>query len=123
MRRRITKAIKEKQSKEISSLFIKLGMARAAVAEQSDRDPDLIRLLPLGARLRGTRRGKIYKARVRRDGTIRFNGKEYASLSAAGKAALKRSTNGWSFWRVERGKGNWVNLTKIRRAGTPVYPR
>lgn len=123
MRRRITKAIKEKQSKEISSLFIKLGMARAAVAEQSDRDPDLIRLLPLGARLRGTRRGKIYKARVRRDGTIRFNGKEYASLSAAGKATLKRSTNGWSFWRVERGKGNWVNLTKIRRAGTPVYPR
>src|SRR5262249_60127410 len=53
MRRRITKAIMEKQSKEISSLFIKLGMARAAVAEQSDRDPDLIRLLPLGARLRG----------------------------------------------------------------------
>jgi hypothetical protein len=48
MRRRITKAIKEKQSREISSLFIKLGAARAAVADQSDCDPDLIRLLPLG---------------------------------------------------------------------------
>jgi hypothetical protein len=52
MRRTITKAIKEKQSREISSLFIKLGAARAAVAEQSGRDPDLIRLLPLGARLK-----------------------------------------------------------------------
>ena len=123
MRRRITKAIKEKQSREISSLFIKLGAARAAVADQSDRDPDLIRLLPLGARLRGMHRGKVYRARLRRDGTIRYNGKKYASLSEAGKAAVKRSSNGWWFWQVERGKGTWVRLTKIRRAGTPVYSR
>jgi hypothetical protein len=126
MRRSITRAIKQKQSREVSSLFIKLGVARAAerlAQESNHHDPDLIRLLPLGARLRGTHRGKTHKARVRRDGTIRYNGKKYASLSEAGKAALKRSTNGWWFWQVERGKGNWVRLTKIRRAGTPVYSR
>jgi Restriction Enzyme Adenine Methylase Associated len=123
MRRSITKAIKQKQNREVSDLFIKLGAARAAVrtAEGPSRDSDLIRLNLLGVRLRGIHKGKIHKARIRRDGRIRYNGSTYPSLSLAGKAAAKRSINGWWFWKVERGKGEWVRLTRVRRIGTPVY--
>jgi Restriction Enzyme Adenine Methylase Associated len=125
MRRSIIKAIKQKQNREVSSLFIKLGEARAAVriAGSPGRDPDLIRLNLLGARLRGIHKGKIHQARIRRDGRIRYNGSTYPSLSVAGKAAIKRGVNGWWFWRAERGKGNWERLTKLRRAGTPLYSR
>jgi hypothetical protein len=63
---------------------------------------------------------KIFRATARRDGRVRYNGRYYSSLSLAGKAAIKRSVNGWWFWQVERGKGNWARLKKIREAGTPV---
>jgi hypothetical protein len=68
-----------------------------------------------------TYKGKRYRARVRRDGRVRFNGQFYSSLSLAAKSAVKRSVNGWWFWKVEKGKGNWVRLYKVRRTGTPLY--
>ncbi len=86
-------------------------------------DSELIRLLPQGGRIRGTLKGKIFRARVRPNGKIRFNGKSYSSLSVAAKAAIHRPTNGWWFWQVERGRHNWVRLNKVRKAGTPIYMR
>jgi len=41
----------------------------------------------------------------------------------AAKAAIRGSVNGWWFWCVERGKGNWVRMTKIRKAGTAIFTR
>jgi len=32
-------------------------------------------------------------------------------------------TNGGWFWQIERGGRNWVRLTKIKKAGTPMYVR
>jgi hypothetical protein len=120
LRRRIRKAIREKQYSEVSTLF---GRETTPVgsAPKDRRDSDLRRLLPQGAKIRGTLKGKIFRATVRRSGDIRFNGKLYKSLSLAGLAAIKRPTNGWWFWQVERGRGNWVRLEKIRKAGTPIY--
>ena len=66
-------------------------------------------------------KGKKYRARVRRDGRVRFNGQFYRSLTLAAKSVTKRYTNGWWFWKVEKGKGNWVRLLKARRTGTPLY--
>jgi hypothetical protein len=125
LRRSITRAIRQKQNKEVSSLFVRLNLAQAVEERRpkGSQDPDLIRLLPNGARIRGTHKRRIYRARVRRDGRVRFKGQVYSSLSMAAKAAVKRSTNGWWFWQVERGRGNWVRLYKVRKAGTPVYSR
>jgi hypothetical protein len=79
--------------------------------------------LPNGARLRGIYRGKIYKARARPDGTIRYNGRKFSSLSKTAFVIVRRHVNGWWFWQVERGRGNWTRLTQIRRMGTPFYGR
>jgi hypothetical protein len=66
-------------------------------------------------------KGKVFKAIAKPDGRVRFNGIYYTSLSTAAAAAIKRPTNGWWFWQVEKGRGNWQRLTKIRKAGTAVY--
>jgi hypothetical protein len=86
-------------------------------------DSELVRFLPLGGKLRGVNKGKVFRARARRDGRVRFKARTYPSLSLAAKAAVGRSINGWWFWQTELSKGNWVRLTRIRKAGTAVYPR
>jgi Restriction Enzyme Adenine Methylase Associated/Protein of unknown function (DUF2924) len=121
--RAITRAIRQKQNNEVSSLFVRANLVRA-VEEQKPKkssEPALLRLLPGGAKLMANYKGKKYRARVRRDGRVRFNGQFYPSLSLAAKSVTKRSTNGWWFWQVEKGKGNWVRLLRVRRTGTPLY--
>jgi len=121
MRRRIKRAIREKQYSEVSSLFGRETTPVREVDGHPKRDSGLRRLLPQGAQLRGTLKGRIFRARVRRSGDVRFNGRIYKSLTLAAIAAIKRPINGWWFWQVERGRSNWVRLEKIRKAGTPIY--
>ena len=125
LRRFIRRVIRQKQNKEVSSLFDTVRMNLVQAVEErrpkSSANPELIRLLPGGARLRANYKGKQYRARVRRDGRVRFNGDLYTSLTLAAKSVTKRYFNGWWFWKVEKGKGNWVRLNKVRRTGTPLY--
>lgn len=66
-------------------------------------------------RLKGSRKGRAFRALVMRDGRIRFNGKLYHSPSLAGGAAVgRRSVNGWWFWHFERAPGDWVRLRELR---------
>jgi hypothetical protein len=123
MRRGITRAIREKQHSDLSSLFGRKTTPVDEVERASKADSTLQRLLPQGARIRGTLRGKIFRARVQRNGKVRFKGRLYRSLSVAAAAAVKRPTNGWWFWQIERGRKNWVRLEKIRMAGTPIYSK
>lgn len=120
MRRGIARAIREKQYSEVSSLFGRETTPVKNPTQINGGNNDLLRLLPQGGRIRGTLKGKTFSARVRRNGKVRFKGKLYNSLSLAAMAAVKRPTNGWWFWQVERGRGNWVRLNKIRKAGTPI---
>ncbi len=61
-------------------------------------------------------KGRTVKARVRRDGMVRFDGKVYTSPSLAAAAAGQRKTcNGWGFWQYERAPGDWVLLDTLRR--------
>ena len=75
---------------------------------------DIVRsgLLTPGARLRASYRGHDYEATVLPDGSIRWQGREFASPStAAANVRLSvmgpkpgRSypqTNGWTFWKIE----------------------
>ncbi|MGH8611492.1 MAG: hypothetical protein ACREYF_05465 [Gammaproteobacteria bacterium] len=125
LRKTVAKAIREKQKKEVQSLFARLrrhGVVTDATVK-ADEQSELMRLLPQGARLRGTLKKATYRATALRDGRVRYDGVYYKSLSAAAIAAVKRPTNGWWFWAIERSRGDWVRLTKFRKAGTPFYLR
>jgi hypothetical protein len=65
--------------------------------------------------LRGYRKGWEYFAILRKDGKVRYDGRTFDSPSAAAKAALGRSANGWSFWRYRNDKGQWVPLKELRK--------
>src|SRR5438093_637322 len=66
-------------------------------------------------KLRASFRNALIKARVRRNGLIRYKNKDYNSPSHAASAVVKRSCNGWTFWKYERAPGDWVFLNELRR--------
>jgi hypothetical protein len=65
--------------------------------------------------IRARYKGVTFRAHVRRDGRIRFQGRIYASPSAAGRAVSKHPCAGWWFWKYERAPGDWVRLDVLRR--------
>lgn len=66
--------------------------------------------------IRRVYKGKTYKAIIRKNGSIYFQGKVYSSPSLAGRAVLKtRTPNGWHFWKYKDSKGNWVTLNNLRK--------
>ena len=66
-------------------------------------------------RIRGTYRNQTYYATVNRNGTVRFEGNTYNSLSAAGRAVRKGSTNGWTFWHFKNRRGEWIKLRTLQK--------
>lgn len=78
-------------------------------------------VLPVGAPLQGRYKGKTFAAVIARNG-IRFEGKTYATLSAAavaakGLAGVKgdaASTNGRDFWALRDASGNWLPVSSLR---------
>lgn len=64
--------------------------------------------------LRARYKRKDYRARVGRNGVIRFSGKTFNSPSSAGAAVRGRATNGWWLWKYERAPGQWVRLRELR---------
>ncbi len=79
------------------------------------RQPTLAPFIRRPIIIRARYKGDTYTALVRRDGSIRFAGKNYTSPSVAGSAVVKRLTcNGWTFWEYERASGVWVKLDKLR---------
>lgn len=121
MLRRVQRAVKEESNSRITKLFgrsrVRTPPSNSPVLEQNE----LAKLFPRGARLRATHKGKEYFARLHADGRPRRHRIFYSSLSQMARAILKRSSNGWWFWQVERGSGNWVRLTKVREAGTVIF--
>jgi Restriction Enzyme Adenine Methylase Associated len=83
--------------------------------KRGGRRPTLAGHIKKAFRIRARYKGKLYKARVRRNGSVRYNGKTYNSPSAAGIAVTKRSIDGWYFWKYERAPGDWVKLNELRK--------
>lgn len=65
--------------------------------------------------LRGWHKEYEYRATLRRNGTISYDGYIYSSLSAAGSDARGIRTNGWSFWHYKDSRGDWVPLNRLKR--------
>ena len=88
---------------------------KSARKKPNGRSPVLAKYISAAFPIRVRFKGKLIRAQVRRDGTIRFNGKIYNSPAGAGAAACKRvSCNGWTFWTYERAPGDWVPLDALR---------
>ncbi len=87
----------------------------ARTKERKRHQPVLAAYIKFPLRLRATLKGKMFKARVRRNGLIRFRGKTYNSPSAAGQVACRRSCDGWYFWKYERAPGDWIRLHELRK--------
>ena len=89
---------------------------REPLKRSEGRRPVLAEYVSAPMKLRARFKGRTVRARVRRDGTVRYAGKVYTSPSLAAGAACKRRTcNGWRFWHYERAPGDWVPLDALRR--------
>jgi hypothetical protein len=66
-------------------------------------------------KLRCYYQGKIYRAHIRKDGSIFFRGRVYTSPSLASKPIVKRAQNGWTVWKYERALGEWVFIDNLRK--------
>ena len=117
IRKRFAKDIRSRLHKEIDSL-----LGNKKVLEVVDRKlvkgkkGVLANYFVGSKKIQAHYKGEIIKAHIRRNGLIRFKGKDYYSPSLAGAAACKRrSCNGWRFWQYERAPGDWVKLNELRK--------
>jgi hypothetical protein len=87
----------------------------AARVKSNGRIPTLAKHVRRPFTIRMSYKGKLYKAQVRRDGTIYHRGKSYTSPSSAASAITRRAIDGWLAWRYLRIPGGWVPLDELRR--------
>jgi len=90
---------------------------RKSQEKEKGRRPALARYAGKVKQLRARYKGRTLRASVRKDGTVTFKGKKYASPSLAGKAAIEEqhAVNGWLFWEYKHPSGNWMLLDTLRR--------
>lgn len=118
LRRRFTHDVKSLQRNELSAIIgeqnLDTGQARWDMAD--GKEPILAQYTKNPVTLQAKFKGKIVKARVRKDGSVVFGSKIFNSPSSAAAAACCRSTcNGWTFWSYERAPGNWIKLDNLRK--------
>ena len=68
-----------------------------------------------GFPIRAKYKGKIVRARVLKNGWVRYGEHDYKTPSGAGRAVLKRTISGWNFWKYQRSPGEWVSLQHLRK--------
>ena len=88
---------------------------RSKKKKKAGRSPTLAPFVTGPMKLRRVYKGKLVRARVRKDGTVRYNRALYNSPSLAAVAAIGRPANGWYFWHYERAPGQWVPLAELRK--------
>lgn len=118
LRQNFSRAIRTQQRKE-HDLIIgrnRIDWNRPKESKPSgQRTPALARYADQLTILRAKFKGRTVRARIRKNGTIRLDGKIYRSPSLAAAAACRRPTcNGWTFWSYERAPGDWVPLNQLR---------
>jgi hypothetical protein len=96
------------------------GLAPSRLPKSSNTGRSLSGLFPNGISIQATHKGAQCRARIRRDGKVRCDGQVFETLELATRHLAGSRTNPWVFWHVERGRGNWVKLEAVQRAGTPV---
>ncbi len=119
IRRKFARDIRQHQREELEEIIGKVSKPEHDEGEPpapDGRQPVLAGYIQRALNLRRRYKGKLLRARVRRDGRIRFAGTLNDSPSHAGTAARGgKKCNGWTFWEYERARGDWVRLDELRR--------
>jgi len=119
LHRRFRGDVKRSVMAEVEGLFAethpKQRRQESTPTERNGRQPVLAEYVSDSMKLRAWYKGKIYRALVKKDGSIRYAGKLYNSPSSAGRAVIKRACDGWFLWRYQRAPGDWVALDNLRR--------
>ena len=112
----LKKAVTKAQQKELIGLGLTKTnkVATPEVITQKGRKAVLAPYVKKRFEIRLRYKSKTYKAMVRKDGTILFEGKVYNSPSMAAAAITKRTMNGWTNWKYERAPGDWLQLDNLR---------
>jgi hypothetical protein len=87
----------------------------AARVKNNGRIPTLAKHVRRPFTIRMSYKGKLYKAQVRRDGTIYHRGKSYTSPSSAASAITRRAIDGWHAWKYRRAPNDWGPLDDLRK--------
>lgn len=114
LERTFLRAIRAEQREVVDEIF---GRTRPKDHEDRDenRGPVLANYIDRAMTLIGKYKGIKVRARVRKNGTIRFKKRIFNSPSLAAVAAVGHPMNGWFFWHYERAPGDWVRLRELRR--------
>ena len=116
LRRRFRRDMKQSFNVEINGMLGDLRPPRRKTSPKkaAGRVPVLAKYISSAFPVHADHKGKRFKARVRRDGTIRYAGKIHNTPSSAAVAACGHAQNGWDFWEYERAPGDWVYLSALR---------
>jgi hypothetical protein len=71
-------------------------------------------LLPKRLPLRGWYKGKEYRASLRKDGQIQYDGQLFDSPTGAAKKVVGRVVNGWTFWHYKSAPREWAPLAGLK---------
>ena len=120
LRRRFKRDIRMIQDAEWRAILgdaVKTLPSKVAVVRKRAGRRPVLAAYPIRPKVLKARfKGKTVRARVLRDGSIRYQKRVYTSPSlAAARACERRSCNGWSFWTYQRAPGDWVPLRTLRQ--------
>lgn len=109
--------IKRAQENELNDLFgtTKDVTPLGKETKVNGRIPVLAKFVTKRFPIRWRYKGTLYRATVRKDGTISLNGKIFTSPSVAGYSIARHAIDGWYVWKYERSPGEWVVLNELRK--------
>jgi len=111
------KAVTKAQRSELIGLGLTKAkeVSKPKLIEQKGRKAVLASYVKNRFEIRFRYKRKLYRATVRKDGSILFKGKNYNSPSMAAASITRRAMNGWKTWTYQRAPGDWVLLDVLRR--------
>jgi hypothetical protein len=118
LKKKLAREITAYNKRETDKLLNRKRAAKGDLKTIVARDSVLQELVDRSGKrlkLRGVYKGKRYRASLLLTGKVSFGGKAYETPSDAARAARRKRTNGWWFWRYERAPGDWVRLRELRR--------
>ncbi len=112
---RVKQQQKERSRDEFNTMFSTTTIKRTRTTETDKHPLALYGLVRKKTALFRTYKGKEYRALLTPRGKIKFNGKIYATPTAAAMSIVSRSAvNGWTFWYFKNAEGEWARLSELR---------
>ncbi len=105
---------RQKAKEEEKQMFLS-PKAAAKTAKQISHETDLA-TYQAWRKVKFVFKRKTYWGILRRDGSVRCNGKKYDSPTAAARAIVGYNINGLRVWKYERSPGDWVPLSTLKKS-------